>query len=104
MGHIYREKAEIPIPNTAHVNGSNGQVSVYELDGDGHRTGVRKVIGLATSDTTMHPNDNFCILFPQLWEQYYDEQPVTSSFTLVFMRLSLVYHTQQAFTHCWTKC
>ena len=67
MGHIYREKAEIPIPNTAHVNGSNGQVSVYELDGDGHRTGVRKVIGLATSDTTMHPNDNFCILFPQLW-------------------------------------
>lgn len=77
MGHIYREKAEIPIPNTAHVNGSNGQVSVYELDGDGHRTGVRKVIGLATSDTTMHPNDNFCILFPQLWEQYYDEQPVT---------------------------
>ena len=56
MGHIYREKAEIPIPNTAHVNGSNGQVSVYELDGDGHRTGVRKVIGLATSDTTMHPN------------------------------------------------
>ena len=91
MGHIYREKAEIPIPNTAHVNGSNGQVSVYELDGDGHRTGVRKVIGLATSDTTMHPNDNFCILFPP-------------SFTLVFMRLSLVYHTQQAFTHCWTKC
>ena len=70
MGHIYREKAEIPIPNTAHVNGSNGQVSVYELDGDGHRTGVRKV----------------------------------TSFTLVFMRLSLVYHTQQAFTHCWTKC
>ena len=69
MGHIYREKAEIPIPNTAHVNGSNGQVSVYELDGDGHRTGVRKVIGLATSDTTMHPNDNFCILFPQLWER-----------------------------------
>ena len=41
------------------------------------RTGVRKVIGLATSDTTMHPNANFCILFPQLWEQYYDEQPVT---------------------------
>ena len=60
MGHIYREKAEIPIPNTAHVNGSNGQVSVYELDGDGHRTGVRKVIGLATSDTTRASRWSLC--------------------------------------------
>ena len=74
MGHIYREKAEIDIPPRAHVNNHNAQVSIYDLDSRGHRTGSRKVIGLATSATTMHPNENFKLLFPELWMQYYGEE------------------------------
>ena len=29
------------------------------------------IIGAATSETTMIPNDNFRSKFPELWRQYY---------------------------------
>ena len=73
MAHIYREKPEIPIPPKGHINHSNAQVSIYDLDNNGHRTGTRIVIGVATSERMMHPNDNFRLMYPELWKKHYGE-------------------------------
>ncbi|MDD3662664.1 MAG: hypothetical protein PHT84_02245, partial [Candidatus Pacebacteria bacterium] len=35
------------------------------------RKSRRKVIGHATSETMMHPNDTFRYLFPNLWNEHY---------------------------------
>lgn len=75
MGHIFREKGEVPIPEHAHINHSNAEVSIYELDNSGKRTGARRVIGKATTNSTMYVNSNFRMLFPELWQQYFDEEP-----------------------------
>ena len=68
MSHVYRERAEIPIPNEAYINHSDARV--YLMDAVTKR---RTVIGVATSETTMHPNDTFRKLYPETWEQFYSK-------------------------------
>lgn len=70
MSHIYRELNEIPIPSFAHVNRGNGRVFVSTRNGD--KRG-QMVIGLATSETTMHPNGNFKFHYPELWRKAYGD-------------------------------
>lgn len=74
MSHIYKEKKEIPIPEGAHVNNHDGAVRIYLDSSVQRRKSATKVIGKATSATTMHPNDNFRQLYPALWEEYYGEK------------------------------
>ena len=68
IGHIYRNNREIPIPPDGRVNRWEMKVSVYRQQ-DGRRR--RTVIGAATSETMMLPNDNFRIKYPDLWNEYY---------------------------------
>lgn len=68
MGRIYRNLKEIPIPPEASLNHWDMKVSLYRIQ-DGKRR--RMIIGAATSETMMIPNDNFRIKYPGLWQQYY---------------------------------
>ena len=68
MAHVYWEKHEIPIPEEAYINHNDGRV--YLMDENRKRT----VIGHATSESTMHPNDKYRWLYPALWEKYYDSK------------------------------
>ena len=77
MGHIYRELKEIPLPEEAKINHYDGQVSIYYKDARGARR--RVVIGKATSETTMHPNDNFKFHFPQLWAEHFGKSKTPAS-------------------------
>lgn len=70
MGHVYRERAEMPIPAGAHINHADGRVFVYYPA----NSKKRKTIGHATSETMMHPNDTCRILFPDLWREAYDKK------------------------------
>ena len=57
MSHIYWELHEIPRPSGSYINHSDGRVFLMTEDGLGKKK--RKVIGRATSETMMHPN-NLC--------------------------------------------
>ena len=57
MSHIYWELHEIPQPSDSYINHSDGRVFLMTEDGLGKKK--RKVIGRATSETMMHPNDLF---------------------------------------------
>ncbi len=70
MSHVYWEREEIGIPEFAHVNHSDGRVFVYRLENPNSRI----VIGHATSDSTMHPNETFRTLYPDLWITAYSEK------------------------------
>ena len=72
MSHIFWELHEIPIPEGAYINHSDGRVFI--MSNDGLDSKKRKVIGHATSETTMHPNDLFRYLYPALWSEYYSDQ------------------------------
>lgn len=74
MGHVYWEKKEIPIPEGGYINHTDGRVFVFLSDALPTRQSKRMIIGHATSDTTMHPNDNFKFYYPDLWEQHYGEK------------------------------
>ena len=83
MSHIYWELHEIPRPSGSYINHSDGRVFLMTEDGLGKKK--RKVIGRATSETMMHPNDLFRYLYPALWSEYYGdrnlpehEQPIRS--------------------------
>ena len=69
MGRIFRNKQEIPVPSFAYVNMSDGRVFTIHRDERNRRQ--RTTIGLATSKTTMHPNENFKFLYPELWASFY---------------------------------
>lgn len=69
MGKVYRNNKEIPIPDFAYVNHSDARVFTMEVDEFGKK--IRKVIGYATSDKTMQPNDRFRTLYPTLWKESY---------------------------------
>lgn len=71
MSRIYRNLPEIPIPAEARINHYDGRVSVY-YSTEGRRR--RTAIGIATGEHTMHANDNFKFLFPELWNKHYGEQ------------------------------
>ena len=72
MSHIYWELHEIPRPDDSYINHSDGRVFLISVDGHGNKK--RKVIGRATSETTMHPNDLFRYLYPNFWSEYYGDQ------------------------------
>ena len=72
MSHIYWELHEIPRPEESYINHSDGRV--FLISDDGHGNKKRKVIGRATSETTMHPNDLFRYLYPNLWSECYGDQ------------------------------
>ena len=70
MAHVYRERPEISIPPNAHINHSDGRVFVYSPENPNKRI----VIGHATSETTMHPNETFRLLYPVLWNEAYSKK------------------------------
>ena len=74
MSHIYWELNEIKIPEQAHINKSDGRVFIFAKDSITVRTSSRIVIGRATSETTMHPNDLYRLMFPNEWERNYGKQ------------------------------
>ena len=71
MAHIYWELKEIPQPAGSLINRSDGRVFVFISGDTPVRKSKRKVIGHATSETMMHPNDTFKYLYPNLWNEYY---------------------------------
>lgn len=70
MAHVYRERPEIPIPPNAHINHSDGRVFTYPSDNPNKRT----VIGHATSESTMHANETFRVLYPERWSEAYSKK------------------------------
>ena len=76
MAHIYWELHEIPQPEGSYVNRSDGRVFLMSDDGNGKTK--RKVIGHATSDTMMHPNELYRFLYPVEWERQYHEKSFPS--------------------------
>lgn len=72
MAHIYWELHEIPRPKESYINHSDGRVFLMSDDGSGKAK--RKVIGHATSETMMHPNDMYRYLYPSEWERQYHEK------------------------------
>ena len=72
MSHIYWELHEIPRPSDSYINHSDGRVFLMSEDGLGKKK--RKVIGRATSESMMHPNDLYRYLYPALWTEYYGDQ------------------------------
>ncbi len=66
---IYWNNKEIPIRSCAYINHSNGRVFIIEKDASDKK--YRKDIGRATSETTMHPNEYYRIVFPGEWEKNY---------------------------------
>lgn len=71
MAHIYWELKEIPQPAGSYINKSDGRVFVFSSGDTPIRKSKRKVIGRATSETMMHPNDTFKYLYPNLWNEHY---------------------------------
>ena len=61
MAHIYWELHEIPRPSDSYINHSDGRV--FLMSDDGHGKKKRRVIGHATSETMMHPNDLYNLIF-----------------------------------------
>ena len=74
MSHIYWERHEIPIPDNCYINKNDGRVFIMKYDSN--RIRRRTVIGHATSQVTMHPNDTFRFLYPSLWKEYYGDESV----------------------------
>lgn len=74
MAHIYWELHEIPRPSDSYINHSDGRVFLISDDGLGNKK--RRVIGRATSETMMHPNDLYKYLYPSLWSEYYSDRDV----------------------------
>ena len=74
MAHIYWELHEIPRPADSYINHSDGRVFLMSDDGRGRKK--RRVIGRATSETMMHPNDLYKYLYPSLWSEYYSDRDV----------------------------
>ena len=72
MGKVYYNKREIPIPDGLHINHNDGRVYSITTDLDGNKK--RVVFGKATSETTMHVNDTFKMLYPDLWRKYYGDE------------------------------
>lgn len=68
MSHVYRERHEIPIPEGAHINHFDARVYLME-----ESTRKRTVIGVATSESTMHPNDMYRKLYPEAWESSFSK-------------------------------
>ena len=75
MSNIYWELPEIPIPDQAHINRSDGRVFLLGSRAGGKPTASRNVIGHATPETHMHANSLFKSIFPDLWKAHYGSNP-----------------------------
>ena len=96
MSHVYWESHEIPIPVEAHINSCDGRVFLLQKI-DNSKIYKRLVIGRATSDTHMHPNSLFKVLFPERWMSYYGTKsllPNEISCGLYVVCLSIVHKTE----------
>lgn len=96
MAHIFWEKKEIPMPENSHVNRNDGRVFVFVSEGSSVRESRRVVIGHATSETTMHPNENFKYLYPSLWNEQYgmeDDLPRVVRSGMYSLALGIGYRT-----------
>lgn len=82
MGHIYWEKPEIKIPDGAYVNKSDARV--FTMCTDGKKNRKRTVIGRATGNGNMHPNDNFKYKYPALWTEHYGNKDKLPPHSLSF--------------------
>lgn len=72
MGRIYRNLPAIPVPSNAHINGYDNRVFYeYKRDGVRHKTAVGVIASI--EKRTMHANDNFRRLYPDLWTFHYGE-------------------------------
>ena len=91
MSHIYRERHEIPRPDGSYINHSDGRVFILNSNDHNDRT----TIGVATSETMMHPNDTFRLLYPEIWEQqfpkYHDQSGIEVSVGLYGITLGCAY-------------
>jgi hypothetical protein len=77
MAHIYWELKEIPQPAGSHINKNDGRVFVFNSGDSPVKKSKRKVIGHATSETMMHPNEVFKYLYPNLWNEYYGKDKLS---------------------------
>ena len=97
MGHVYWEKPEIPIPQNAYIDHSDGRVLIFLSNDLPTRQSDRRTIGHATSEGTMHPNENFRYYYPNLWKQYYGNDDIREHYLSVGMyalTLGIGYKTQ----------
>ena len=62
MGRVFRNQQEIPIPDFAYVNASDGRVFTIHRDERNKRQHI--TIGWATSKVTMHPNETSSFSIP----------------------------------------
>jgi len=72
MGIVYRNKHEIKIPDGLLINHNDGRV--YSLKRNLESKITRTVFGYATSETTMHVNNTFKSIYPDLWREYYGDE------------------------------
>ena len=73
MGVIYWDNEEIPIPPEGYINHNGNLVFVYADDGP-RRQSKRIIIGRAVSETMMHPNSNYKMLYRSEWKKHYGEE------------------------------
>lgn len=71
MGNIYKNLLEIPIPKEhCHVRKSDDRVQ-FSFASQNQR--MQCMIGVATADGKMYPNDNYRTIYPEEWEKYYGD-------------------------------
>ena len=71
MSHIFWELKEVAIPQGAHLNEGKVYLQRRRTDVAGQYKYKRQVIGHATSNSMMHPNELFRSLYPDVWQQNY---------------------------------
>ena len=72
MGKVFYNLRAIPIPDDTYCDVSTSRVLFKVANRDG--TYRRKTIGALATEKTMYPNENFQILFPLLWQEYYGDK------------------------------
>ena len=75
MGKVFWNNKEIPIPEGGHIDKTDGRVFVYLDEGKAIRYSRKVTIGHATGKDTMHPNQKYQDMYPELWESYYGKRP-----------------------------
>ena len=72
MGKVYYNLRAIPIPDDTYCDVSTSRVLLKVANADG--TYRRKTIGILATEKTMYPNENFQLIFPLLWQEYYGDK------------------------------
>ena len=74
MKKVFWNNREIPQPQGAHIDSTDGRVFIYLDEGKPIRKSRKVTVGHATSETMMHPNDTFRQLYPALWKEHYGDK------------------------------